>query len=159
LPDAYPPTRQREALLKLVSALGCRDNALKRDECSDWAVFGKLGHIHAIPGALNRPGAEGFELYCRCTLEFEEPAPGSQKWANCKKAMAFCEVTQDGDFEGMLFLSRLPTFEEATIIRDKLGLPKKREVSEEEAERLRAMGYKRASGASESPSGDEPRGE
>ena len=33
--DAFPPTRQRPALLELVKALGCRDNALRRDECGD----------------------------------------------------------------------------------------------------------------------------
>ena len=39
--DMFPPTAQRPALLTLVEALGCRDNALRRDECGDWATEGE----------------------------------------------------------------------------------------------------------------------
>jgi hypothetical protein len=137
--DIYPPPKQREALLRLVEALGCRDACLRRDECDDWAVFGRLGHIYAIPGTLDRGDCEGFQIYCRCAPEFEEPPPKSTAWAHCKKAMSFCEVINDGDWEGMLFLDRLPTAAEAEIIRDKLGIPKKREISDVERERLRAL--------------------
>jgi hypothetical protein len=45
--DVFPPARQREALLALREALGARDNSLRRDECGDWAIFGKNGHIYA----------------------------------------------------------------------------------------------------------------
>jgi hypothetical protein len=41
------PTVQRAALLKLA---GYRDNALRRDECGDWQIVGKLG------GAARRAG-------------------------------------------------------------------------------------------------------
>ena len=34
--------RPREALLALVEALGCRDNALRRDECGDWCISGAI---------------------------------------------------------------------------------------------------------------------
>jgi hypothetical protein len=54
MPDRYPPAMQRPALLKLAEALGCRDNALRRDECGDWRIVGRLGHIYAIPGPLDR---------------------------------------------------------------------------------------------------------
>jgi len=47
---AYPPSVQRPALLDLVKALGCRDNALRRDECGDWRVEGRHGHVYAVPG-------------------------------------------------------------------------------------------------------------
>ena len=60
--DIYPPTRQREALRKLAEAVGCRDVALRRDEVGDWRVVGKLGHIYAIPGTLDRKGVEGFQI-------------------------------------------------------------------------------------------------
>jgi hypothetical protein len=53
--DIYPPAKQREALLKLVEALGCRDNALRRDECSDSRINGKQGWIYAVP--------KGFQLF------------------------------------------------------------------------------------------------
>jgi|SRR6516162_3692302 hypothetical protein len=139
--DSYPPPRQRETLLKLVEALGCRDNVLRRDECSDWMIKGKLGHIYAVPGTLDRPKAEGFQIYFRGAPEFEEPTTG-KAWTYAKQALKpFCAVTQDGDWEGLLFLDRLPTKEEAEIVRNKLGVPKKREISDAERERLRAMGF------------------
>jgi hypothetical protein len=137
LADTYPPARQREALLKLVEALGCWDRALRRDECGDWAVFGKLGHIYAIPGTLNRPNTEGFQIYFRGAPEFEEPS-NSQAWTWAKKLLdPFCEVTQDGDTEGILFLDRLPTPAEAEVIRDKLTIRKRVEYDEETLARKR----------------------
>jgi hypothetical protein len=139
--DIYPPKVQREALLKLVEALGCRDAALRRDECGDWAVKGRCGHIYAVPGttAHGFPPGEGFQIYFRGAEEFGEPL-SSKGWPYAKRALLFCKVTQDGDDEGMLFLDRLPTEIEAALIRDKLGVPKKREIGEAEFERLRAMG-------------------
>jgi hypothetical protein len=56
--------------------------------------------------------------------------------------MPFAKVTQDGDTEGILFLDRFPTPNEAEIIRDKLRIFKKREMSEEELERLRRSGFR-----------------
>jgi hypothetical protein len=130
--DKYPPAVQRPALLKLVEALGVQERTLYRDECGDWRVNGKFGHIYAVPGipwgGMER--VEGFQLYFRGAPEFEETL-SSQGWTWAKKALAFCRVTQDGDTEGMLFLGRLPTTEEAAAIRDKLGIRKKRELSEE----------------------------
>jgi hypothetical protein len=126
--------------LRLAEALGCRDNAVRRDERGDWRVVGKFGHIYAVPGTLDRPKAEGFQIYFRGAPEFEERLD-TKAWTWAKKGLAFCEVTNDGDEEGMLFLDRLPTADEALITRDKLGISKKREISEAEAERLRAMGF------------------
>ena len=50
-------------LLKLIEALGCRDKARRRDECRDWRIIRKLGHIYALPGTLDRPEAEGFQIH------------------------------------------------------------------------------------------------
>jgi hypothetical protein len=55
-----------------------------------------------------------------------------------RAALKFAKVTQDGDGEGFLKIDRLPTEAEGHIIRDKLGIPKKRQSSEEEIARLRA---------------------
>jgi hypothetical protein len=108
----------------LVKALGCWDRAYRRDECGDWMIEGKQGHIYAHP--------EGFYLYC---------SPGSVRaWGFAKKALAFCVVTQDGDDEGFFRLARLPTVAEAEIIRDKLGIRKKKELSEDHLKALRAAG-------------------
>lgn len=142
--DIYPPTVQRPALLKLVEALGCRDAALRRDECGDWRINGKFGHIYAVPGIPwgGMEKTEGFQLYFRGAAEFEEPST-SKAWTWAKKSLEpFCRVTQDGEEEGMLFLDRLPTPNEAEIIRDKLCIAKKRELGEEELARLRRQGYR-----------------
>jgi hypothetical protein len=147
--DIHPPAKQRVALLGLVEALGCRDASLRKDECGDPRIVGKLGHIYAVPG--------GFQLYFRGAPEFEE-LTSSQSWTWGKKALAFAKVTNDGDGEGMLFLDRLPTAAEAEIIRAKLVIAKKREVSEAELERLRSQGFRPRSAddgsASEPASGD-----
>lgn len=136
--DKYPPAVQRPALLKLAEALGCRDACLRRDECGDWRINGKYGHIYAVPGIPwgGMEKMEGFQLYFRGAAEFDEPS-SSRGWTFAKEAMSFAKVTQDGDEEGMLFLDRLPTPQEAEVIRDKLRIPKKAEYSEE------VMGQKR----------------
>jgi hypothetical protein len=141
--DKYPPAVQRPALLKLVEALGCRDAALRRDECGDWRINGKYGCIYAVPGMTvhGLPPGEGFQIYYRGAGEFEEPST-SRGWTFAKEAMSFAKVTQEGDMEGLLFLDRLPTPPEAEIIRDKLWIAKKRELGEEDLARLRRQGYR-----------------
>ena len=136
--DLYPPTRQRPALLDLTKALGCRDNSLRRDECGDWRVEGRNGHVYAVPGSLDRPATPGFQIY----------AAGSARWWSfAKKALTpFAEITNDGDDEGMLFLDRLPTADEAETIRQYVGLAKKRVMSEAELARLRLTGFRLGGG-------------
>jgi hypothetical protein len=121
------PARPREALLALVQPLGCRDAALRRDECGDWRIRGRYGWIYGVAGALDQPGVEGFLLYYSGP-EFIGSARG---WGFAKRAFeAFgCAATQDGDDEGIAFLDRLPTAGEAEIIRAKLGIAKRREMS------------------------------
>jgi hypothetical protein len=58
-------------------------------------------------------------------------------WGFAKQALAFAELCNDGDDEGAFILNRLPTESEAAIIRAKLGIAKKRQVTEAELERLR----------------------
>jgi hypothetical protein len=126
--DIHLPARQREALLELAEALVSRAGALRRDECGDWRINGAKGHVYSVAGIIGRPDAEGFLLYCE--------AGSPRAWGYAKKALGFCAATQDGDDEGILFLDRLPSEAEAKIIRAKLGIPKKRIVSEEERARL-----------------------
>jgi hypothetical protein len=47
-------------------------------------------------------------------------------------------VRQDCDGEGCFILDRHPTQAEGAVIRNKLGIPKKRELGQEELARLRA---------------------
>ena len=131
--DTHPPAKQRAALLKLVSALGCRAAALRRDECGDWRIEGSDGHAYAVPGALDQPSRPGFMLYVMA---------GSPKaWTFGKRALAFAKVINDGDEEGAFVMRRLPTADEAALIRRYCGIPKRREVSEAELNRLRSVGF------------------
>jgi hypothetical protein len=113
-------TELRAALLSLLEALDASPTTLRRDECGDWRIIGKTGHVYAVAG--------GFQL---CV------ALSPRAWGFAKKAMSFCRVTQDGDEDGALFLDRLPTALEAEAIRDKLTIRKRREVGEEQLARLR----------------------
>lgn len=141
--DQYPPTVQRAALLKLVEALGCRDAALRRDECGDWRINGKYGHISAVPGIPwgGMEKIEGFQIYYRGAAELGEPST-SRGWTFAKETLGFCTVTQDGDAEGMLFLGRLPSPQEAEIIRDKVWIAKKRELGQHDLDRLRRFSFR-----------------
>jgi hypothetical protein len=131
--EIFPATKQRTALVKLVSALGCREATLRRDECGDWRIEGSNGHVYAVPGTLDRPNHPGFMLYVMT---------GSPKgWTFAKRALAFAEVINDGDDEGAVILRRLPTADEAVLIRRYCGIPKRREVSEAELDRLRSVGF------------------
>jgi hypothetical protein len=126
--EIFPATKQRTALVKLVSALGCRAAALRRDECGDWRIEGSNGHVYAVPG----PGPR-FMLYLMT---------GSPKaWTFAKRALAFAKVINDGDEEGAFVMRRLPTADEAALIRRYCGIPKRREVSEAELDRLRSVGF------------------
>jgi hypothetical protein len=129
--DIYPPSVQRPALLELAEALDSRAAQLRRDECGDWAIFGKNGHIYAVP--------EGFQLVIGTDIE-HEMTNSARQWSADKKRLNFCQVTQDGDEEGCLILDRLPTKAEGAIIRDVVGIPKARHLSDEHREKLIAAG-------------------
>jgi hypothetical protein len=136
--DKYPPVVQRPELLKLVEALGCRPNALRRDECNDWRISGKQGWIYAVP--------EGFQLvyFARNGVnEWDGAGPHMEDYVRAKRNLTFCRLTQDGTGEGIFLLDRLPTQEEGATIREILVIAKKREVSEETLERLRSSGFGR----------------
>ena len=75
-------------------------------------------------------------------------------WTNAKAALKpFAEIANDGDDEGMHFIFKSPSVEEAATIRHFVGLAKRRVLSEAELERLRQTGF-RSGGAqtSEKPS-------
>jgi hypothetical protein len=71
--------------------------------------------------ALDELHAPGFQIYFG--------GEGVKKgWLNAKREMAFAKVMQDGDVDGCMLMSRLPTKPEAGVIRRRLGIPKKRGV-------------------------------
>jgi hypothetical protein len=120
---------QRPALLALAEAIKSRDAALRRDECGDWRINGRQGHIYAVPGSLDRPNTPGFLFYiASCS---------ARAWTNSKRSLAFADLSQNGDDEGCLFLDRLPSAAEAKVVRSRLGIAKARSMSEEELARRR----------------------
>jgi hypothetical protein len=131
--DIFPTTKQRAALLKLTKALVSRDSALRRDECGDWRIEGSSGHVYAVPGALDQPNRPGFMLYIMTS--------SPKAWTFAKRALAFAKVINDGDEEGAFVMHRLPSADEAGLIRRYWGIPKRREVSEAELDRLRSVGF------------------
>ena len=121
---------------ELLKALDASPLALRRDACGDYRINGKTGHIYA--------DGDGYLL---CVMTDESKG----RWTNVKKRLAFCHVTQDGDDEGCLHLDRLPTLAEADLIREALGIRKRRHLSEDERARL-AVTLERARSLSKSPS-------
>jgi hypothetical protein len=128
--DTYPPAVQWPALLLLGSALKSRKTALRRDECGDWRILGRHGHIYAVPIAAAPSGA-GYQLMVL-------PEAGSARgWTAAKQVLNFARLTNDGDTEGAFILDRLPTQEEAARIRRVLGIAKRKELSPEHVQKLR----------------------
>jgi hypothetical protein len=113
--DSYPYAEQRAALKRFAVALRSRPSALKDDDCGDPIIAGSVGHVIACLGRLGqRPSKPGFQLHVIDATE--------RKWTSVKRALAFAELTSDGDGEGAFYLDRLPTKAEATVIRARLGI-------------------------------------
>jgi len=128
--NAAESEADREQQKALHSALGVWDRALQRDDCNAWAIIGKRGSMHTWGG-----NGKAWVLYVCCH--------SPRHWTATKARLAFCEVTQDGEHEGCLRLSHLPTPDQAEAIRDALGIQKRREVSARVLERLRSLAFER----------------
>lgn len=121
--DKFPPSAQRPALLAFVEAIGCRDRALRRDDCGDWRVNGRTGHVYAVP--------EGFQVFI---------ISGSARlWGAAKKALDGVKLCNDGDEEGGFLFTELPTRSQVAALRRYAGIAKKRTLSDEELVRLRRL--------------------
>jgi hypothetical protein len=114
--DLYPASVQRLRLLEFATAIAAAKSCLRRDECGDWACFGRTRHVFAVP--------EGFQFYV-------STGGRPKKWTSIKRRLPFCRVSQDGDDEGCFFLDRLPSAEEGELIRGALGISKARVMTEE----------------------------
>jgi hypothetical protein len=99
-----------EALLK---ALNASPLAMRRDECGDRSITGKSGHIFT--------DGLGYLLYVR--------GESARHWGFVKRRLAFCRLNQDGDDEGCLHLDHLPTPAEAALMRETLGIKRKRHLT------------------------------
>lgn len=111
---------------ELVAALNVWDRALRRDECGAWRINGQRGHVYTF--------GDGWVLCVECATR--------RHWTFAKQRLDFCGVYQDGDEEGCLLLSRLPTPEQAAVIRSVLRIRKRAELSAEHLERFVSAGKK-----------------
>jgi hypothetical protein len=115
--------RQQERLLRALDAAPAQ---LRRDECGWWIIGGRRGAIHTW--------GDG-----KTWLAYVS-GRSTRHWTMIKRRLAFMTVTQDGDDEGCLRFFRLPTPDEAALIRDALLLRKRRALTEESRARLIAAG-------------------
>jgi len=105
---------------------------LERPVCrglvGDYQISGKHGHVLS-----DHPG---YLLYVTGTV---------QRWKKTKRLLPG-KVSQDGDDEGTLRLDRLPTAAETELIRDLIGIRKRRHGTAEALSNL-----ERARGSTKSP--------
>jgi hypothetical protein len=136
----FPATMSdRTHLEALLIALDASPIALERPNCRGWVgdyqISGKLGHVLA-------DGA-GFLLYVGTNESV-------RRWTNVKRQLSFCRLTQDGDDEGCLHLDRLPTEHEAKLIREAMGIRRRRHLSPEALAQARSA-LEFAAGRAKSP--------
>jgi hypothetical protein len=109
----------KQHLEAMLTALDASPRALERPMCrgwiGDWQISGSDGHIMT-------DGRE-FVFY----ISTESP----RRWTGIKKRLGFCRLTQDGDDEGCLYLERLPKADEAVLIREAIGIRKRRHLTPE----------------------------
>ena len=129
-----PERDDRASLKALLAALDASETTLRRDlvrgegRAGNWAICGKLGHVY--------PDGDGYLL---CVVADDERNRSARRWTNVKARLAdICRVTQDGDDQGCLYLDRLPAPHEAAVIREALGIRKRRTVSDEARRHLEA---------------------
>jgi hypothetical protein len=133
MPQAPSAVSDRSHLYAFLTATDASATALERPVCRGWVgdyqISGKTGHVLA--------NGTGYLLYVhideRTAMERE---PSSRPWKNAKARLTFCKVTRDGDWEGCLHLDRLPTADEAVVIREVLGIRKRRHMTAEALSKL-----------------------
>jgi hypothetical protein len=125
---------ERASLKILLAALDASETMLRRDlvrgegRSGDWSIRGRLGHVY--------PDGDG---YLVCVVADDEREQSARRWTNVKARLAaFCRLTQDGDDQGCLYLDRLPAPHEADVIREALGIRKRRTVTDDARLQLEA---------------------
>jgi hypothetical protein len=118
----------RELLLSVIGSLHVSKSNLRRDPCGDWNIVGRCGHI-------STDGAGDLHIYL--LLETK------RRWEITKRNLSFAAVTQDGDTEGMLKMSELPTASQAAAVRKALGLRKVSPLTEGQRTALRNFSFAR----------------
>jgi hypothetical protein len=115
--------QDRVALSSMLVSLNGAKNALRRDQCGDWTIRGSRGHVRAC--------GKRFSVYVT--------TQSARAWTFAKRALDFCQLSQDGDDEGILTLDRLPSSAEAEIMRQYIGLRQTRDVPPERASALHPL--------------------
>ncbi|HWW37153.1 MAG TPA: hypothetical protein VNZ23_18195 [Xanthobacteraceae bacterium] len=136
-------TTDRERLLALLDALDGSETTLQRDmvrgegRTGDWGIRGQKDRKGNDANVIYPDGA-GYLLYVtpgeKTGKDGIDREPSPRSWKDAKAKLSFCQITQDGDWEGCLRLDRLPNLKEAEAIRDVLGIRKRRHLSAEEKE-------------------------
>jgi hypothetical protein len=119
-------SRDRPFLQSLLVVLDTRDATLRQDEYRAWRLVGKRGHVYGVPEA------DAYYAFAQF--------PTARGWTAAKIRLRFGQVTQDGDDEGVIRFTGLPTPEQAEAIRITVGLPRRRHLSPEQRARLRSIG-------------------
>ena len=106
-----------------INELGKALNAKPRkDDCGWWCIEGLRGNIHA--------DGKGFSVACL--------SRSGRSWATAKARLKpFCQVKQDGDWEGVLFMPELPSQDQAATLRELLKIRQLRKISPEDMEVMR----------------------
>jgi hypothetical protein len=100
-------------LQTMLVALDAAHSQLRLDSCRTWTIRGKRGYLATWGNGVR------WLIYC---------APGSaRKWNRIRQALSpLGRCTQDGDDEGIIRIDRLPTHEQAALIRKAIGLVRRR---------------------------------
>jgi hypothetical protein len=113
---------QDKLLLQTLSdALDISHQRIRLDPCRDWNIVGTRGHVFT--------DTKLWYVFVAATSK--------RRWNNIKNNLAFMEVSQDGDEEGILKLERMPTPLEAKTIRAVIGLRPRTKPTEEQKAELR----------------------
>lgn len=88
------------------------------DEYNAKCIYGKKGYL----GDRSKIYTDG--TYWYLFLQ-------SARWKKVKKELSFMEVQIDGDDEGVLRLDRYPNSKEIKLVKERMGLFKKRTLSPE----------------------------
>jgi hypothetical protein len=107
-------------------------NSIGLDDCGAWHIQGKHGCVYTWGGE-----SPAWVLYLACS--------SPKQWGTLKKRLSFLSCTQDCSEEGCFKIEGLPSPEQATLIREALGLRKKQKLSEESQEK-RCLRYSKAFG-------------
>ena len=102
-----------------------------RSHCSMHCLRDDAAPFHVYPDG------DGWLIYFTVADSSQgDREPSSLPGKNANAKLSFCQVTQDGDWEG-LRLDRLPLAAEAEAIRQVLGIRKRRHLSADQKERAR----------------------